>query len=126
MNTIMHDTAPADPAAAALELLTDLPGIAGAPADSGLLEVFQDLAGLMELEGVLEGMDWNDARGTVAALGVDLMYDDPDKLLNRAAWIRSTPEGRHPLHEPERVAVALERVHAIMWMPMGTTPGSTS
>ena len=121
MNTIMHEPAPADPAAAALELLTDLPGIAGAPAESGLLEVFQDLAGLMELEGVLEGMDWNDARGTVAALGVDLMCDDDNKLLSRAAWIRSTPEGRHPLHEPERVAVALERVHAIMWMPMGTT-----
>jgi hypothetical protein len=118
MSNIMPEPTPNDPAAAALDLLTELPGIAGAPAESGLLAVFQDLAGIMQLEGILEGMDWNDARGTVAALGVDLMYDDPDKLLSRAAWIRSTAEGSHPLHEPERVAVALERVHAIMGQPI--------
>ena len=121
MSNIMHEPTPDDPSAAALDLFTELPGMAGAPAGHSLLAVFQDLAGIMQLEGILEGMDWNDARGTVAALGVDLMCDDDDKLLSRAAWIRSTPEGGHPLHEPERVAVALERVHAIMWMPMGTT-----
>jgi len=120
MTAIMHDTTPTDPAAAAaaLELFTETPSIAGR-ADHGLLALFQDIAGIMQLEGILEGMDWNDARHTAAALGVDLMYDDPDKLLSRAARIRSTTEGSHPLHEPERVAVALERVHAIMWQPMG-------
>jgi hypothetical protein len=118
MKTIMHDSTPTDPAAAALDLFARMPGIAGRP-DQSLLAFFQDLAGIMQFEGILEGMDWNDARHTAAALGVDLMYDDPDKLLSRAAWIRSTTEGSHPLHEPERVAVALERVHAIMWQPMG-------
>lgn len=37
--------------------------------------------------------------------------------LSRAAWIR-TEEGSAPLHEPERVAVALERVYAIMQQPI--------
>lgn len=121
MNNIMHDTTPTDPAAAALDLFARTPSIAGRPAESGLLALFQDIAGIMQFEGILEGMDWNDARHTAAALGVDLMYDDPDKLLSRAAWIRSTTEGSHPLHEPERVAVALERVHAIIGQPMGST-----
>jgi len=83
-----------------------------------LLAVFQDLAGIMQLEGILEGMDWHDARGTVAGLGVDLMSGGPDRLLSRAAWIRNTADGSRPLHEPERVAVALERVHAIMGQPI--------
>jgi hypothetical protein len=121
MSTIMHDSTPTDPATAALDLFARTPSIAGRPAESGLLALFQDLAGIMQFEGILEGMDWNDARHTAAALGVDLMFDDPDKLLSRAAWIRSTTEGSHSLHEPERVAVALERVHAIMWQSLGST-----
>jgi len=118
MSNIMHEPTPDDVATAALDLFTELPGLAGAPAGHGLLAVFQDLAGIMQLEGVLEGMDWNDARGTVAALGVDLMYGDLEKIMSRAAWIRTTPEGGQPLHEPERVAVALERVYAIMQQPI--------
>ena len=82
-----------------------------------MLAAWQDLAGLMQLEGVLEGMDWNDARTTATAVGVDLMYDGPDKLLTRAAWIR-TGEGAWPLHEPERVAVALERIYTIVQQPI--------
>jgi hypothetical protein len=104
-----------DPAAAALNLFTELPGIAGAPT---ILPVFQDLAGLMQLEGILDGMDWNDAKATVAALGVDLMLGDLDKIQARAAWVRSSDYGSHPLHEPERVAVALERVYAITQQPI--------
>jgi hypothetical protein len=104
-----------DPVAAALELFTQAPIIlAGQDVGSDLAVVFQDIAGMMQLEGVLEGMDENDARGTVAALGVDLICDEPDKLLSRAAWIRNTEEGSAPLHEPERVAVAIERVYAMM------------
>ena len=111
-----------DPAAAALELFTQAPIIlAGEDVGSDLAVLFQDIAGMMQLEGVLEGMDENDARGTVAALGMDLMYGDPDKILSRAAWIRTTAEGAQPLHEPERVAVALERVHAIMGQSLGST-----
>jgi len=104
-----------DPAAAALELFTQAPIIlAGQDIGSDLAVAFQDVAGMMQLEGVLEGMDENDARGTVAAPGVDLICDEPDKLLSRAAWIRSTEEGSAPLHEPERVAVAIERVYAML------------
>ena len=118
MSNIMHEPTPDDPSAAALDLFTELPGMAGAPAGHSLLAVFQDLAGIMQLEGILEGMDWNDARGTVAALGLAVMSGDLDKIMSRAAWIRSTTEGGHPLHEPERVAVALERVYAIMQQPI--------
>jgi hypothetical protein len=103
-----------DPVAAALELFTQAPIIFGFDPGSDAAAVFQDIAGMMQLEGVLEGMDENDARGTVAALGVDLMCDEPDKLLSRAAWIRTTAEGSAPLHEPERVAVAIERVYAML------------
>ena len=104
-----------DPVAAALERFTQAPIIlAGQDAGSDLAVVFQDIAGMMQLEGVLEGMDENDAGACVAVLGVDLICDEPDKLLSRAAWIRSTAEGSAPLHEPERVAVALERVYAML------------
>lgn len=102
-------------ARAALQLLTELPGIVRAPARS--VAAFQDFAGILQLEGVLDGMDLNDARATAAALGVDLMCDGPDKLLTRAAWIRSG-EGSWPLHEPERVAVALERIYDIVQQPI--------
>ena len=107
-----------DPAAAALELFTQAPIIlAGQDVGSDLAVVFQDIAGMMQLEGVLEGMDENDARAAIAALGYDLLFHEPDKLLSRAVWIR-TEEGSAPLHEPERVAVALERVYAIMQQPI--------
>jgi hypothetical protein len=102
-----------DPVAAALELFTQAPIIFGCDPGSDLAVVFQDIAGMMQLEGVLEGMDENDARAVVAVLGVDLICDEPDKLLRRAAWIR-TEEGGAPLHEPERVAVAIERVYALV------------
>jgi hypothetical protein len=116
MTTILPEPTPDDPAAAALDLFTQMPTVVGHAAPDAVA-AFQDLAGIMQLEGILEGMDWNDARGTVAVLGVDLMHGDPDKLLSRAAWIR-TAQGAHPLHEPERVAVALERVHTIMGQPI--------
>ena len=103
-----------DPAAAALELFTQAPIIlAGQDVGSDLAVLFQDIAGHMQIEGVLEGMDENDAQACVAVLGVDMLFAEPDKLLARAAWIR-TEEGSAPLHEPERVAIAIERVYAMM------------
>jgi hypothetical protein len=56
-----------DPAVAALELFTQAPSMAGQDVGSDL-----DIAGHMQLEGVLEGMDENDARHAVAALGLDM------------------------------------------------------
>lgn len=109
---------PADPAAAALDLLTQMPVIAGAVAGSEMVACFQDIAGSMQLEGILDGLDWHDAQHTVAALGQDLMFEDEDKLLHRAEWIRSTAQGASPLHAPELVAVALERVYAMMVQPI--------
>jgi hypothetical protein len=103
--------APTDPAAAALQLLTELPRIVRAPARS--IAAFQDFAGILQLEGVLDGMDFDDAGATVAAFGVDLMCGGLDRLLTRAAWIRSG-DGAWPLHEPERVAVALERIYTLV------------
>src|ERR1035437_10119548 len=62
---------------------------------------------------------WNKIEHKLRSQAIyECMYDDPDKHLSRAAWIRTTAEGRHPLHEPERVAVALQRVHAIMGQPI--------
>jgi hypothetical protein len=41
------------------------------------------------------------------------MSDEPDNLLTRAVWIRAEADS-DPLHEPERVAVAIERVYAMI------------
>ena len=109
---------PDDPTAAALDLLTQLPVIAGAEAGSEMVACFQDIAGSMQLEGILGGLDWHDARHTVAALGQDLMFEGEDKLLRRVEWIRSTAQSVSPLHEPELVAVAIERVYALMVQPI--------
>ncbi len=97
---------PDDPAAAALDLLTQMPIVAGCAAGSDGAAVFQDIAGMMQMEGILDGLDWNDARHTVSVLGIDLLTEGEDKLLRRAEWIRSTAQGASPLHEPELVAVA--------------------
>jgi len=93
MTTILPEPDAPDPAAAALDLFTKLPGIAGAPA---VLPVFQDLAGIMQLEGILDGMDWNDARATIAALGVDRLVPFPP----------STPDGVDRTIESAVLAIA--------------------
>ena len=53
----MHEPIPDDTAAGALDLFTELPGMAGASPGHSLLAVFQGLAEITQLEGILEGMD---------------------------------------------------------------------
>ncbi len=62
--------------------------------------MFQDIAAMMAREGVLDGLDWNDARGAVAAMAYDLMERGPDHLLIRAGWMRAEVHNGGPLHEP--------------------------
>lgn len=105
---------PADPAAAALDLLVQFPELSGRD-DPETVAGFRDLAMMIQLEGIFEGMDWNDARHAVALLGVVLIDPGPQELPARAAWIRGAGSG--PLHEPERIAVAFERVYALVELP---------
>jgi len=69
---------------------------------------------MMSREHVLDGLDWNDARGAVAAMAYDLMERDTDHLLIRAGWMRAEVHNGGPLHEPVRVAEAVERLYNLL------------
>jgi len=105
---------PADPVAEALAMFARLPVIIGRKTDSEIACVFADIAAMMAREGVLDGLDWNDARGAVAAMAYDLMERGPDHLLIRAGWMRAEVRNGGPLHEPVRVAEAVERLYNLL------------
>ena len=67
------DYVPADPVAEALDMFARMPVIIGREPDSEIVAVFEGMAAMMAREGVLDGLDWNDARGTIAAMAFDLM-----------------------------------------------------
>jgi len=56
-----------------LDLFTRMPVIIGQAPDSDAALLYADIAATMGWEGVLDGLDWNDARGAVAAMAFDLM-----------------------------------------------------
>jgi len=67
------DYVPADPVAEALDMFARMPVIIGREPDSEIVAVFEGMAAMMAREGVLDGLDWNDARGAIAAMAFDLM-----------------------------------------------------
>ncbi len=71
--TFDPDYVPADPIVAALDLFARMPVIIGQAPDSDAALLYADIAATMGREGVLDGLDWNDARGAVAAMAFDLM-----------------------------------------------------
>ncbi len=105
---------PADPAAEALDLFVQLPLIAGCEPGSETVAAFQDLAGMMQVEGVLDGLDWHDARHMIGAVGFDVWHHEPAQLLTRAGLMRAEVRNGGPLHEPVRVAEAVERVYDLL------------
>jgi len=105
---------PDDPVADALDLFARMPVIIGREPDSDAALLYADIAAMMGREGVLDGLDWNDARGAVAAMAYDLMERDTDHLLIRAGWMRAEVRNGGPLHEPVRVAEAVERLYNLL------------
>lgn len=76
---------PADPEAAALELIVRIPGeLLGH--DSPPTEVLQDFASLLDAEGAFAGLSWHDARHAASVIMVDAINqaDAPAVLLRRA------------------------------------------
>ncbi len=105
---------PDDPVADALDLFARMPVIVGREPDSEIAGVYEDIAAMMGREGVLVVLDWNDCRGAIAAMAFDIMERGPDHLLIRAGWMRAEVHNGGPLHEPVRVAEAVERVYNLL------------
>jgi len=108
---------PADPVAEALDMFARMPVIIGWEPDSDAALLFADVAAMMGREGVLDGLDgldWNDARFAISAMAYDLMERGPDHLLIRAGWMRAEVRNGGPLHEPVRVAEAVERLYNLL------------
>jgi len=105
---------PTDPIAAALDMFARMPVTIGQEPTSDAALLFADIAAMMGREGVLHGLDWNDARGAIAAMAFDIMERGPDHLLIRAGWIRAEAHNGGPLHEPVRVAEAVERLYNLL------------
>ncbi len=105
---------PADPVAEALDMFSRMPVTIGQEPTSDAALLYADIAAMMSREHVLDGLDWNDARGAVAAMAYDLMERGPDHLLIRAGWMRAEVHNGGPLHEPVRVAEAVERLYNLL------------
>jgi len=78
---------PTDPVAEALDMFARMPIIIGREPDSEMAAVYEGMAAMMAREGLLDGLDWNDARGAIAAMAYDLMERGTDHLLIRAGWM---------------------------------------
>lgn len=79
---------PADPEAAALELIVRLPTsiserLTAAAFISGLTEVLQDYCGMLQAEGAFAGLSWADAKPVAAAICFDICNRD-----DAAAFLR--------------------------------------
>ncbi len=105
---------PVDPVAEALDMFARMPVTIGQEPTSDAALLYSDIAGMMGREGVLEGLDWNDARLAISAMAFDLMERGPDHLLTRAGWMRAEVHNGGPLHEPVRLAEAVERLYNLL------------
>lgn len=84
---------PADPHAAALELIVRLPeAITGDAAARGL---FQYLAAMLDAENAFTGMSWHDAKNAATAIMADVLGrdDDADFLRARAERAENRSDG---------------------------------
>jgi hypothetical protein len=78
---------PADPEAAALELIVRIPAEVLRPDFPDLLtEALQDYCGVLHAEGCFAGLSWDDAKNIAAAVSFDVTTRDDaaDFLRNRA------------------------------------------
>jgi hypothetical protein len=68
---------PADPEAAACELIVRVPqAIAGGRLPADIVAVLHDLAELLHAEGCFAGLSWHDARHVAAAVAFDTCWHD--------------------------------------------------
>ncbi len=75
---------PADPAAAALELLVRFPETV--LHIDAFRSVLQDYAGALDAEGVFTGLSWSDAKNIAAAIAFDLTQrGDAEEFIARRA-----------------------------------------
>lgn len=75
---------PADPEAAALDLIVE--AAEAATGSTAFRPVLQDLAGLLQVEGALAGLAWPDARLVAAAISFGACtQDDPAAALRERA-----------------------------------------
>ncbi len=72
-------------------------------------DAWHELVLLIDLEGILDGLDDQDARGVVAAAVYDLHESGPAALIARSEWIESG-EGARPPHDAGAVVTALRRI----------------
>ncbi len=78
----------------------------------------RELALILDVEGVLDDLDDNDARHVIGAVLVDVLADDDARLRARAEWIDSG-EGAGPLHDPAGSAAALRQIADLLELPGG-------
>jgi hypothetical protein len=80
--------------------------------DATSLHVFQDLAGVLDLEESLAALTDHDRRGVIAqVMGSIVMADDFEELmLRKADWIATTEEGGAPCNDAQAVADGIRRV----------------
>ncbi len=94
---------PADPEAAALELIVHVPGdVLGH--DSPPRDALQDFASLLHAESTFHGMSWHDARHAATAIMYDAINcdDAARSLLRRADRVR---DGSDRMPWDDRVAM---------------------
>jgi hypothetical protein len=104
---------PADPEAAALELIVRLPSslsarLAVAAQNFGLVEILQDYCSVLDAEGAFAGLSWSDAKQIAAAVSFDVVTreDAADFILNRARNVLAGTDNM-PWQNRELVARAL-------------------
>lgn len=88
MSSITASDSPTDPAAAALDMILRVPLEFFDEGDPGpLTAVLQDYCGLLDAEGIFDGLPWHDAKYIAAAVGFDVCArgdDAADSLRSRA------------------------------------------
>lgn len=100
---------PADPEAAALELVVRMPAdLSGARVDGAARAVFQDFAGILSAFGAFTGMTWHDAKHAAVVIVADGIYrdDGPGFLRQRAARVLDGTDNM-VWDDPQRMAAAL-------------------
>jgi hypothetical protein len=97
---------PANPEAAALELIVRLPETV--LQDTGAREALQELTGMLDAEAAFAGMTWRDARHAAAAIMVDALERDdaPERLRARAERVLDGTDGMG-WNDPAKMARAL-------------------
>jgi len=99
---------PADPEAAALELIVRMPDIVGRSTPH-LREVVRELSMLLEIERAFEGLSWHDAKHAAVAIIADAMsQDDPVAFLRYRAVLAAAGEDRMAWDDRDAMVRAFE------------------